>query len=86
MFTGRTHKNKKGVFNTGLNSKRSVSMEISKEYDKLSKHDTKPKKAAKKAAKILAKKKKAMAKQTAKFVKKKRLGVKPGKSKSSGDK
>ena len=86
MFTGRNHKDKKGVFNTGLNSKKSVSMQISKEYDKLSKHDTKPKKAAKKAAKELAKKQKVMAKQTAKFLKKKRLTTKIGKKKSSGDK
>ena len=86
MFSGRDHKDKKGVFNTGLNGKKSISGQISKEYDKLSKHDTKPKKAAKKEAKALAKKKKVMAKQTAKFVKKKKLGTKIGKTKSSWDK
>ncbi len=86
MFSGRSHKNKKGVYNTGLNSKKSVSMQIAKEYDKMSKHDTKPKKAAKKAQKELDKKKKVMAKKNAKFVKKKKLGVKPGKTKTGGDK
>ena len=86
MFKGRSHKNKKGVYNTGLNSKKTISMQIAKEHDKLSKHDTNPKKAAKKANKELEKKKRAMAKKTAKFQKKKRLGVKLDKKKSAGDK
>ena len=85
MFSGRTHKNKKGVYNAGLNSKKSVSMQIAKEYDKMSKHDTDPKKAAKKRNKVLAKKKAVMSKKNAKFVKKKKLGVKPGKKKTGGD-
>jgi FtsZ-interacting cell division protein ZipA len=86
MFSGRTHKNKKGVYNTGLTGKKTPSLQIAKEYDKLSKYDTKPKKAAKKANKALAKKKAVMAKKNTKFVKKKKLGVKPGKKKTGGDK
>jgi hypothetical protein len=85
MFSGRAHKNKKGVFNTGLNSKKSVSMQIAKEYDKMSKYDTNPKKKAKKDAKELEKKKRAMAKHNAKFQRKKRLGTKIGKTKTEGD-
>ena len=86
MFRGRDHKNKNGNYNTGLNRKKTVSMQIAKEYDKMSKHDKNPKKAAKKAQKELDKKKAVMAKKNAKFVKKKKLGVKPGKTKTAGDK
>ena len=38
MFHGRSHKTKKkGIYDAGLNSKKSVSMQIAKEYDKMSK-------------------------------------------------
>jgi hypothetical protein len=86
MFSSKKHKNKKGVYDTGLKSKNSVSMQIAKEKAKLNKLATKPKKAAKKEAKILAKKKEKMQKQTAKFKKKKHLKIKIGKSKSDGAK
>ena len=86
MFSGRANKNKKGVYNTGLNSKTAPSIQIAKEHQKLNKHYKKPKKGARKAQKELDKKKAKMAKKTAKFVKKKKLGVKPGKEKTGGDK
>ncbi len=86
MFSGRSNKNKKGVYNTGLNRKTAPSVQIAKGYQKQNKHYKDPKKAAKKAQKELDKKKAIMAKRNAKFVKKKRMGVKPGKEKSGGDK
>ncbi len=86
MFHGRTHKNKKGVYNTGLNSKKTVSMQIAKEYDKMSKHDTNPKKAARKANKELEKKKRASQKARAKYNKKRHVKVKTTEGKSGGDK
>ena len=58
MFHGRSHKTKKkGVYDAGLNSKKPISVQIAKEYDKMSKHDTNPKKAVKKANKEWEKKK-----------------------------
>lgn len=87
MFKGRSHKTKKrGIYDAGMSAKKPISVQIAKDYDKLSKYDDNPKKAAKKAQKDLDKKKKVMAKKTAKFQKKKRLGAKPVKTKNSGDK
>ena len=87
MFSGRSHATKKkGIYDAGLNAKKPMSVQLKKEYDKQTKHDANPKKAAKLANKDLEKKKKAMAKKTAKFQKKKKLGVKPGKTKTGGDK
>ncbi len=86
MFSGRSHKNNKGVYNTGLNSKTAPSIQIAKEFQKQNKHFKNPKKGARKAQKELDKKKAVMAKKNAKFVKKKKLGVKPGKTKTGGDK
>ena len=87
MFKGRENKTKKrGIYDAGLNSKKPVSVQIAKEYDKLSKNDKNPKKAAKKANKELEKKKRHMAKHNSKFVKTKKLKVKVPKEKSGGDK
>jgi hypothetical protein len=87
MFQGRSHKTKKkGIYDAGLNSKTPVSIQIAKEYDKMSKHDANPKKAAKKANKELAKKKKASQKARDKYNKKRHVKVKTTKGKTSGDK
>ncbi len=87
MFNGRDHKTKKlGIYDAGLNSKKSVSMQIAKEYDKMSKHDTNPKKAARKANKELEKKKRASQKARAKYNKKRHVKVKTTEGKSGGDK
>lgn len=86
MFHGREHKSKKkGIYSAGLNHKKPVSVQIKEEYDKQSKYDTNPKKAAKKAEKELEKKKKYANKQRAKNNKKRRVKVKTTKGKSSGD-
>ena len=85
MFKGRSHKNKKGVYNTGLNRKKPISVQIAEELDKESKHDTNPKKAAKKEAKALEKKKRAANKKRDKYNKKRRVKVKTTKGKSDGD-
>ncbi|MDB4533328.1 hypothetical protein N9242_00545 [Vicingaceae bacterium] len=86
MFSGRTHKNKKGVYNTGLTGKKSPSLVIAKEYKKLNGQTTNPKKAARKSQKELDKKKAIMSKKNAKFVKKKKMKVKLDKKKTAGDK
>ena len=87
MFHGRSHKTKKkGIYDAGLNSKKSVSVQIAKEYDKMSKYDTNPKKAARKANKELEKRKKASQKARAKYNKKRHVKVKTTKGKTGGDK
>jgi len=86
MFNGRSHKTKKkGIYDAGLNSKKSVSVQLAKEYDKLSKNDTDPKKAAKKELKALEKKKRISQKARAKHNKKTRVKVKTTKGKAGGD-
>lgn len=86
MFKGREHKSKKnGIYSAGLKNKKPISVQIKEEYDKQSKHDTNPKKAAKKAEKELEKKKKFANKQRAKNNKKRRVKVKTTKGKASGD-
>ena len=85
MFNGRTHKTKKkGIYDAGLNGRKSVSMQIAQDYDKLSKYDANPKKAAKKAEKELYKKKKAMYKHNKKFRENKKHKVKTTKGKPGG--
>ncbi|MBL4593348.1 MAG: hypothetical protein JKX68_05970 [Flavobacteriales bacterium] len=87
MFNGRSHKTKKkGIYDAGLNSKRAPSVQIAKEYDKMSKYDTNPKKAAKKANKEMAKKKKAAQKKRDKYNKKIHVKTKTTKGKTGGDK
>ena len=87
MFNGRSHKTKKkGIYDAGLNSKKSVSLQIAKEYDKMSKYDTNPKKAARKANKELEKKKRASQKARAKYNKKRHVKVKTTKGKTGGEK
>lgn len=87
MFNGWSHKTKKkGIYDAGLNSKKPISLQIAKEYDKMSKHDANPKKAAKKANKEMAKKKKASQKARDKYNKKRRVKVKTTKGKTGGDK
>ena len=86
MFNGRSHKTKKrGIYDAGLNAKTPVSVQIAKEYDKMSKHDADPKKAAKKANKEMAKKKKEAQKKRDKYNKKRHVKVKTTKGKSGGD-
>ena len=86
MFNGRSHKTKKkGVYDAGLNSKKPVSVQIAKEYDKLSKNDTDPKKAARKAEKEMEKKQRKSQKARDKHNKKVRVKVKTTKGKSGGD-
>jgi hypothetical protein len=86
MFNGRSNKTKKkGIYDAGLNSRKPVSVQLAKEYDKLSKNDTDPKKAAKKELKALEKKKRAASKVRAKHNKKTRVKVKTTKGKAGGD-
>lgn len=85
MFHGRSGKNKKGVYNTGLNRKKPISVQIAEEYDKETKHDTNPKKAAKKMEKDMQKKKRAAQKKRDKYNKKRRVKVKTTDGKSGGD-
>lgn len=86
MFNGRSHKTKKrGIYDAGLNSKTPVSVQIAKEYDKMSKYDTNPKKAAKKMNKEMEKKKRASQKARAKANKKRHVKVKTTKGKTGGD-
>ena len=59
MFNGRSHKNKKGVYDAGMKKNTPISVQLKKDYDKLSKYDTDPKKARKAQDKEMAKKKKA---------------------------
>ena len=85
MFHGRENKTKKkGIYDAGLNSKKPVSVQIAKEYDKLSKNDTKPEKAAKKANKEMEKKKRDAQKKRDKYNKKRRVKVKTTKGKTNG--
>ena len=48
MFNGRSHKNKKGIHDTGLNSKTAPSIQIAKEYQKQNKYFKNPKKGERK--------------------------------------
>ena len=86
MFHGRKHKNKKGVYDAGMKKKKPISVQIKKDYDKLSKYDTDPKKARKAQEKEMKKKKKASAKARAKNNKKRHVKVKTTKGKTGGDK
>ncbi len=87
MFHGRSNKNKKGVYNTGLNRKKPISVQIAEEHDKLTKHDDNPKKAARKAEKEMEKKKRASQKKRAKANKKinRKRKIKTTKGKTGGD-
>ncbi len=85
MFHRRSNKNKKGVYNTGLNRKKPVSVQIAEEHDKLTKHDDDPKKAVKKAEKEMDKKKRDAQKKRDKYNKKRRVKVKTTKGKTGGD-
>ncbi len=86
MFGGRTHKTKKkGIYDAGLNSKKSVSMQLAKDYDKQTKNDTDPKKAARKIEKEQQKKKRASQKLRAKRNKKVRTKVKTTKGRPGGE-
>ncbi len=85
MFNGRAHKTKKkGIYDAGLKGRKSISMQIAQDYDKLSKHDDNPKKAAKLAEKELAKKKRISQKARDKHNKKRRVKVKTTKERPSG--
>jgi hypothetical protein len=87
MFKGRSHKTKKkGIYDAGMNSKKPISVQIKKEYDKMSKYDTDPKKARKKYEKELAKKRKAANKARAKNNKKRHVKIKTTKGKTEGEK
>lgn len=86
MFKGRNTTNKKkGHYDTGTRKNKPMSVQLNQEYDKLSKHDTNPKKAAKKEAKELEKKKKASQKKTRKFREKSKYDIKKSKGKIKGD-
>ena len=85
MFHGRSNKNSKGVYNTGLNRKKPISVQVAEEHDKLTKHDANPKKAAKKAQKEMEKKKRDAQKKRDKNNKKRRVKIKTTKGKSDGD-
>ncbi len=86
MFHGRSHKTKKkGIYDAGLNSKKAISVQIKKDYDKQTKHDANPKKAARKADKEMQKKKRDSQKKRDKYNKKRRVKVKTTKGKSGGD-
>jgi len=85
MFNGRSHKTKKkGIYDAGLNGRKSVSMQIAQDYDKLSKHDDNPKKAAKLAEKELKKKKRMSQKVRDKRNRKRRVKVKTTKGRPGG--
>lgn len=87
MFHGRSHKTKKkGIYDAGLNSKKPISVQIAKEYDKMTKYDANPKKAARKANKEMEKKKRASQKARDKYNKKRHVKVKTTKGKTEGDK
>ncbi|MCB0401186.1 MAG: hypothetical protein KDD41_03825 [Flavobacteriales bacterium] len=85
MFNGRSHKNKKGVYDTGLNRKKAVSVQLAEEWDKETKHDTNPKKAAKKEEQARLKKQREAQKKRDKYNKKRHVKVKTTKGKSNGD-
>ena len=89
MFTGRNHTSKKrGVYDAGMNRKEGYktppSLQTKKEYDKLSKYDTNPKKAAKKQAKEIKNKKLTAAKARNKYNRKRHVKVKKTKGKTNG--
>jgi len=85
MFSGRGKMSKKkGHYDDGIRRNRPMSIQIAKDYDKLSKYDDNPKKAAKKAEKELAKKKRESQKARAKHNKKTRVKVKTTKGSPSG--
>ncbi|MBL4670449.1 MAG: hypothetical protein JKY30_14470 [Flavobacteriales bacterium] len=87
MFSGRAHKTKKrGIYDAGMSPKKPISVQIAKDYDKLSKHDADPKKAGKKRVKDLAKKKRKAQKARDKYNKKRHVKVKTTKGKTGGDK
>ncbi len=87
MFKGRSHATKKkGIYDAGMHSRKPISVQIKKEYDKLSKYDTNPKKAARKGEKELEKKKKASQKARDKYNKKRHVKIKKVKGKTAGDK
>jgi hypothetical protein len=75
MFAGRGHKNKKGVYDTGLNKRKPMSVQIAEELDKQTKHDKNPKKAAKKAKKEFEKKQRESKKERDKHNKKVRTKI-----------
>ena len=86
MFKGRNLTNKKkGHYDTGTRKNKPMSVQIKQDYDKLSKYDTNPKKAAKKEAKEIEKKKREAQKKRDKHNKKVRVKVKTTKGKKSGD-
>ena len=85
MFKGRAHKTKKkGIYDAGLNGRKSVSMQIAQDYDKLSKHDANPKKAAKLAEKDTAKKRRMSQKVRDRRNKKRRVKIKTTKGRPGG--
>lgn len=85
MFKGRDKvSKKKGHYDNGMRRNRPMSVQIAKDYDKLSKYDDNPKKAAKKAEKEIAKKKRASQKARDKHNKKSRVKVKTTKGRSGG--
>ena len=91
MFKDRNHTSKKrGIYDAGMNRheayKTPPSVQTKKEYDKLSKYDTNPKKAAKKQAKETKKKKLAAAKVRRKYNRKRHVKVKTTKKKTAGEK
>ncbi len=91
MFQGRSHVSKKrGIYDAGMNRheayKTPPSVQTKKEYDKLSKYDTNPKKAAKKQKKEIEKKKRDAAKKRNKYNKKRHVKVKTTKGKTAGGK
>jgi len=91
MFQDRNHVSKKrGIYDAGMNRheayKTPPSIATKKEYDKLSKYDTNPKKAAKKQAKELKKKQLIAAKTRNKYNRKRRVKVKTTKGKTAGGK
>ena len=86
MFQGRSHKTKdKGIYDAGMNSKKPISLQIQKEYDKMSKYDTNPKKAARKENKELKKKRLKALKARNKHNKKTHVKVKKTKGRPSGE-
>ena len=91
MFKDRNHVSKKrGIYDVGMNRheayKTPPSIQTKKEYDKLSKYDTNPKKAAKKQAKEIKKKKLVAAKARKKYNRKRHVKVKKTKGKTAGEK
>ena len=86
MFHGRkTTNKKKGHYDTGVRRNKPMSIQIAEDLDKQTKHDTNPKKAARKVEKERLKKKAQADKARAKHNKKVRTKLpKVKKSKSGG--